>query len=456
MEGEVAQKVAEALKAKLSPADTARVTAVPTQNPEAWDLYLRALAFENRAKDQYALTRSEMPQAIDLLQQSLAKDPDFALADALLGRAHMYMYFFASDRTAARLAASKAAIDRALSLQPDLGEAHLSQAFYWYWGFRDYARAQAELGLARKALPHDYEVEEISAAIARRQGRWQQALDGLQESRVYDPRNAQPVFETGQTYAALRRYPEADRAYAHAAELSLNPTLGLGRRAWNTVLWKGDLAPLRTWLATLPTASEERLYSEAYYFKSAWFSRDYAAAVNAVQESHSPAWITVNGNTALPRRLYLAWALAAAGENAKAAALYRDLHAEALAAVRERPDDWDRHLALGFAAAGLGMKDEALREGRRAAELLPISRDAFAGPEVLSYVARIDVRAGDNDDAIALLQQLLAMPAGLWVSPAMLRLDPVWDPLRNDPRFQVLLKKYADAQPVATTSGVST
>ena len=454
VEGEVAQKVADALKAKLSPTDTARVAAVPTQNPEAYDLYLRALAFEHRANDQYALTASEMPQGIELLQQALAKDPNFALADALLGRAHMYMYFFGSDRTDARLKAAKDAIDRALSLQPDLGEAHLAQAYYWYWGFRDYARAQAELALARKVLPHDSDVEQMGAAIARRQGRWQQALKGFRQAQVYDPRDASPVLETGLTYALLRRYPEADRAHAHAAELSLDPTLALGRQVWNTVLWKGDLAPLRTWLAALPQDSEDSAYSNLYRFELAWLSRDFAAAAKAVPETRSPGWTSQYGNTVLPGRLFLAWALEASGDKAKSAALYRDLHAAALASVRERPDDWDRHLALGFAAAGLGMKDEALREGRRAAELLPVSRDAFAGPELLSYVARIDVRAGDNDGAIALLQRLLAMPAGLWVSPAMLRLDPVWDPLRSDRRFQALLKEHAAAQPIAA-GGVS-
>ena len=441
VEGEVAQSVADELKAKLSPADTARVAAVPTTNPEAWDLYLRALAHANRAQDQYALTRTEMPPAIELLQQALAKDPRFALAYSLLGRAQMYVYFFASERTDARLKTAKDAIDRALGLQPDLGEAHLGQALYWYWGFRDYERGHAELALARRALPHDVLVEALDAAIARRQGRWQQALDGLRQAQTYDPRNAQPAFEIGQTNAMLRRYAEAEQAYAHSVELSIDPTLALSRQVWITVIWKGDLAPLRAWLATLPPTTDEHRTSEGYYFELAWLSRDYAAAAKAVQESDSQGWTSTNGNTVLPRRLRLAWALAASGDAEKAAALYRELYEQALTDVHDRPGDWDRHLALGFAAAGLGMKDEARREAHRATELLPVERDAFAGPEVLSYAARIDARTGDHDAAIALLQRLMSIPAGLWISPAQLRLDPVWDPLRNDPRFVALTKQ---------------
>ena len=451
VEGEVAQKVADALKTKLSPADTARVTAIPTQNPEAWDLYLRALAYANRAQDQYSLTNLAMPPAIGLLQQALAKDPNFALADALLARANLYVYFLGNDRAQSRLTAAKQALDRALALQPDLGEALFTKALYWYWGFRDYARAQDALGLARKALPHDFLVEEIGAAIARRQGQWQQAMDGLRQAQVYDPRNASPAFETGQTLAILRHYADSDRAYAHAAELSQNPALSQAIQAWNTVLWKGDVAPLRAALAALTLGSEEYRSTRLAAFQVEWLSRDFVAAVNAVQESNDVLWNSYNGNTVLPRRLYLAWALTAVGDADKAAALYRELHAQALADVRERPEDWDRHLALGFAAAGLGLKDEALREANRASELLPVSRDAFAGPEVLSYAARIDVLAGDHDAAIGKLQRLMAIPAGLWVSPALLRIDPVWDPMRSDARFKALVQQHADVvQPTAS------
>jgi serine/threonine-protein kinase len=425
------------------------VASVPTQNPEAYDLYLRALAFSNRANDQYALTRAVMPQAAELLQQALAKDPGFAHAAALLGRVHMYLYFFGGDRTDARLALAKAAGEQALALRPDLGEGHFALAFYWYWGFRDYAHALDELALARKTMPRSFDIESLSAAIARRQGKWQQALDGLSQAAIYDPRNASVPFEVGQTYAHLRRYAEADQAYGHAAELSADPALSVVRRAWNTMNWKGDLAPLRAALAALPPGSDARAMDRGFSYALNWLSRDYAAAAQVAEESTTDRWTAANGNSVLPRSLLLAWAYAGAGDRDKAGRLFADLHTHLQAEVRERPGDWDRHMALGFAAAGLGLKDEAIGAGRQAVELLPVSRDAFAGPEMLCHLARLYVRVGENDQAIALLQQLMAMPAGLHVSSATLRLDPVWDSLRNDPRFQAL----ANAEPLPSPVG---
>jgi len=447
VERDVAEKVAGALKATLMPEEAARVASVSTQNPEAHDLYLRALAFSTRANDQYALTRVLMPQAIELLQQAIAKDPRFALAAALLGQAHMYVYFFAPDRTDARLAAAKAAADQALSLQPDLGEPHFALALYWYWGFREYVRAQAELDLVRKTLPHSELVEQIGAAIARRQGKWDLALEGMQRAREFDPRNSSPLFEFGQTYAQLRRYAEADQAYARAAELSPEPALSQLRRAQNTVAWKGDLAPLRTTLMGLAPSSDAYRTNASAFFDLAWLSRDYAAAARVAEESEMPNWTFSRGNSVLPRRLRLAWAYTAMGNAEKAKALYADIHTEYVAAVRERPGDWDRHMALGLAAAGLGLKQEAIAEGRRAIEMLPITRDAFAGPEYLAYLAQLYVSVGENVQAIDTLQQLMSIPAGLSMSPAILKLDPTWDPLRKDQRFDALVKQGENSAP---------
>ena len=440
VERDVAEKVASALKATLMPEEAARVASVPTQNAVAYDFYLRALAFSNRANDQYALTRVLAPQAIELLQQAVAQDPKFALADAELGQVHMLQYFFAPDRTDERLAAAKAAADRSLALQPDLGDGHFALALYWYWGFREYAHATAELDLARKTLPHSYMLEQIGAAIARREGKWDQALEGLHRAREFDPRNSSPAFEIGQTYAQLRRYAESDQAYARAAELSPEPALSQLRRAQNTVAWKGDLAPLRATLQGLAPASDAYRANQSAFFELEWLSRDFAAAARVAEESDAATWTFSRGNSVLPRKLRLARAYGAMGNAEKAKGLYTEVHAEYQAAVRERPGDWDRHLALGLSAAGLGLKDEAIAEVRRTVQMLPITRDAFAGPEYLVYLAQTYLSVGENAQAIEVLEQVMSIPAGLSLSSAMLKLDPTWDPLRTDARFKRLLE----------------
>jgi tetratricopeptide (TPR) repeat protein len=169
--------------------------------------------------------------------------------------------------------------------------------------------------------------------------------------------------------------------------------------------------------------------------------------VRIAEASDKPNWLYSRGNSVLPRKLRLAWAYTAMGDAAKARTLYAEIHEAFQVAVKERPDDWDAHMALGLAAAGLALKDEAIAEGRRATELLPLTRDAFAGPEYMAYLAQLYITVGENGQAIDLLQQLMSIPAGLSMSAAMLRLDPTWDPLRADQRFDALLKQSENSTP---------
>ncbi|MDQ3116063.1 MAG: tetratricopeptide repeat protein [Verrucomicrobiota bacterium] len=447
---DVAQKVADALKAQLLPAESARIASVPTQNPDAHDLYLRANAHFQRAYDQAALTSKELPPAIDLYQQALSKDPSFALAAAMLAQAHMRTYWELPDRSEARLASAKAAADKALALQPDLGEAHVALGTYWYYGHRDYTQALQQLDLARKSLPNSATIELYVGAILRRQGKWSDAITHVQRAIVLDPRSSLSIDLLAAAYQALRRYVEADEVYARAVAVTQDPTYEQITQAYNSVVWKGDLAPLRAALGSLTAASDSYSGNALSFFQLGWWSRDYPAAIKTAETDTAPNW-TGQSNETFPRHLYLAWAYQVSGDNPKAQPLYAEVRVQMLAALQQRPDDPDLHLALGFAAAGLGLKDEAIREGRKATALMPVSRDAFTGPGYLGFLAQLYVRLGENDEALDTLRQLLAVPSsGVAISPALLKLDPVWDPLRKDPRFKALLTKYDAREKGAT------
>ncbi len=451
VEGEVAEKVAATLDTKLSAAEQVNVAAAPTTDATAFNLYLLANAYANRAYDQDSLSGEVLPQAITLYQQAIAHDPHFALAAAALARAHMWLYWFGPDRTEARLAAASSASERALALEPNLGPGHFSLALYYYWGHRDYVKALAQLELARTAMPNSADVEMIIASIERRKGLWDRALAGYRQAAVLDPRNTHALNQLGLTYGSLRRYAEADVVFAQALTATGDPADELLTRATNTVLWTGDLAPLRAALEVLTPGTDTYINNASTYYWYDWLSRDYPVAIQKAQSDTAAVW---SDEITLPRQLYLAWAYTAVGDSANAKLNYSAVQKQMRAALAGQPDDADLHLALAFADAGLGQKSAAVSEGRKAASLMPVSRDAINGTSILGLLAQLYVRVGDNRHAIEILRQLLAMPAGLIVSLALLKLDTVWDPIRKDPRFQALLKKYRNSTALpATTHG---
>jgi TolB-like protein/Tfp pilus assembly protein PilF len=440
VERDVAQNIADALKAQLRPQEVAQVAAVPTTNPAAYDLYLRAMEHYNRAHDQDVLTATEMPQAIAMFEQALGVDPQFALAAAKIADAHMRMYFNAPDRTETRLAAAKAAADRALALQPGLGEAHLALAEYYYWGHRDYAAATEQAQLAQQSLPNSADVAGAIAAIARRQGRFDDSLAGFQRAALFDPRSSYGLDQLGLTYQMLRRYADADQAFSQSVAVAPDPSDERVTHGLNSALWKGDLEPLRAALQALAPDSDAYAGNALSRFNLAWLSHDYPAAIGVAQAGRDAAWADSN-NIVLPRELYLAFAHEAAGEAAKAKQAYSNVEAAVGAMLAKQPDSAESHLALGFAEAGLGRRDDALREGRRAAELMPVSRDVISGPGMQVWLAQLEARVGEKDAAFERLQQVIGLPSGGAISPALLKIDAVWDSLRSDPRFDALLKQ---------------
>jgi serine/threonine-protein kinase len=357
----------------------------------------------------------------------------------------MQMYFFAPDRTNARLAQAKSAADLALALQPNLGQGHYALGLYDYWGHRDYAGAITQLELARQALPNSATVELLIAAIARRQGRWDEAVALFHAATVLDPHSEFAFNQLGVTYQSMRRYADADRTFAAALAVSRDPAGERMAQVFNELMWKGDIGPLRASLAALTPGSDAYAGNIAAMYFERTLARDYAGAIRIVEADKAENWSDPD-NIVLPRHLYLAWSLQSAGETAKAAAAYTEVAARSLAALVERPDDADLHLALGFAYAGLGQKTEAVAEGERAVALMPVAEDALTGADMLAHQAELYIRVGEPDKAIALVDRVLSMPTGMILSSASLRLDPIWDPLRDDPRFKALLAKYPEGR----------
>jgi serine/threonine-protein kinase len=269
-------------------------------------------------------------------------------------------------------------------------------------------------------------------------------IAGFQEATLLDPRSSSAIDQLGLGYSALRRYAEADRAFAQAEEVTRDPADERVTRAQSAVLWKGDLAPLRSALSALEPGSDAYAGNAAGYFNMYWWSRDFTNALRIAQNNSDDDW-SDTGNIALPRLLFVAWAQQAAND-AKAAETYAAVRKMATAAVAQQGERADPHLTLAFAAAGLGDKDEAIREGRRAVELLPPSRDALSGAGMLVYLAQIYVRVGNYDAAFDALRSTAPLFSGNAVSPSLLKLDPNWDPIRNDPRFAQLVVQFE--QPV--------
>jgi TolB-like protein/tetratricopeptide (TPR) repeat protein len=439
VERDVAEKVAAALKARLLPGETQLVASVPTRVPAAFDAFLRAEVLATRGHDQLEFVASSMPEAIVLYERAIRLDPTFALAWAELARAHLYLYHHAPDVTAARAAAAKAAVGRALQLQPGLGQAHLALALYQLWVEHDYSQSYRELALAQQTLPNNADIVHFLASVARRQGRWDEAIRGFQREAVLAPGNPNAYAQLAVTYEALRRYPEADAAFARAQAVAPDPGEQWRDRADNRILWTGDTALLREGVARLVPGSAPFARQATARYALAWLTRDFAGLARMARADAPAAPGGISPRVELQRRVALARALVLSGDAAGARAAGAELRAYLQQAIRRQPDDPEMHRWLGVALAGLGEKAAAVREARRATELLPVGLDSLDGPVYLGSLAEVLTTVGEKGEAVDLLRRLLALPGGGVVSVARLRVDPVWDSLRADPGFQRLI-----------------
>ena len=437
-QGQMATKIASALRAKLSPEEKARVERRHTENPEAYVLYLRARQLEINPDT----LLQDFLAAVQLYREAIELDPSFALAHARLSATMARIYHF-YEPTAEWKERAKAAAREALRLQPNMGEAHYAQALSFYWLDNDYDRAIASLEEASRLLPNDSEIGLINAAIARRQGRWKEAIALFQQVEAVDPQNANVVRNLVYTYGAVRDWPRAAQAAARLDALVPNSVGARMQAAYIDFLWKGSTAALEAFLDSTPADVDPDGAVTAARWDLSMIKRDFAAAEAVMRASPLEEFSYLNGHQT-PKGYFIGCAALAAGDVARAQQAFATAQASFEEAVKQAPQSATRHANLGLLYAFMGRKEDAIREGRRATELRPESQDALDGTLMSSYLALIYTRIGEHEEALQLIERLLQTPGAsdsvhYSVSLQDLRYRWEWDPLRDEARFQKLI-----------------
>jgi TolB-like protein/class 3 adenylate cyclase/Tfp pilus assembly protein PilF len=440
IQSEVAQAIADQLNTKLSPEEKAAIKQRPTADLVAYDLYVRANAVREAFSFNATRTQENLLQAVHLLEQAVARDPTFFLAYCRLAEAHDLIYFVGTDHTPARLALANSAIQTALRLRPNSGEAHLALAEHLYRGYRDHQHALAELTLARRALPNEPLIFELTGFITRRQGRWEESTTDLKRALELDPRNLFFLQQLSFTYEFQRRY--RDLAAVLDRALKLVPS-DPDTRVARALIDLAERADPRSGHATIEAVVAEdpaaaRTIAERWFY-IAMCERDNLGVSRALAVV-LPEGITT-GNIWSPRAYLEALAARARGDATVARTAFTAARAEVEKTMRGQPDYAQGLTVLGLIDAGLGRKDDAIREGRRAVELVPVSKDVIDGTDLILNLAVIYAWTGEKDLALKQLAGAAGLPSPL--SYGWLRLHPDWDPLRGDPRFEKIVASLA-------------
>jgi serine/threonine-protein kinase len=440
IQSEIANMIANQLQAKLSAGERVAIEKPPTTDLTAYDVYLRAkVLFAGTSDPTYS--KEKLSQAARLLDEAVARDPHFLLAWCLLAKVHCEIYFQGHDHTPARLELANAAVQIALRLQPDAGEAHFALANYYYHGFRDYGRARTELAIARRTLPNNAQVFEYTGYIDRREGHWEKATRNLERAVELDPRNFFTLHQLAPTYHYLRRYADEARTLDRALTIVPGDPLTRILRAEVALDWRADIKPFQTVLATL-IAEDPSVAPGVDHPNYAICERTAAAAARLLTNYPRDGVVTdygVNFPHAYWEGVVELWQ----GDPAKAQAALTTARSEVEKTVEKQPDFAGALSLLGMIDAGLGRKDKALREGRRACELLPIPKDALDGVSLAVNLAKIYAWIGEKDLSIEQIAAVERVPNDL--SYGLLKLDPIWDPLRGDPRFEKIVASLAPA-----------
>jgi TolB-like protein/class 3 adenylate cyclase/Tfp pilus assembly protein PilF len=438
VEGEVAKKIADSLSATLSPQEKARVETKPTENADAYVLYLRAREYQTRPDN----LLQDFKTATGLFQQAIDLDPNFALAHARLSAVISAIYHWFEPTEANRQKAHAEALE-SLRLQPNLGEGHLAMGLYLYYEEGDYEGALRELELAAQALPNDGDVGLFIAAVQRRQGHLTEAIAAYEHALAIDPRNQITLYDASQTYFGLRDWEKAlqglDRVLALAPD-SVNVKI---QRGYTEFLWKGSTAPIKAALESIPANVDPDGIVTFARWDVSLMDRDPAAAEKAVAACRSET-INSQSGVPLPKSYLQACIDVVRGDNTSAQKNFEAARPALEKTVSDAPQDPSRRAQLGLLYALMGRKEDALREAQRAVELRPISRDVIEGAVVQDFQALVFARTGETDKAISAIERLLTTPFAVDYADDSITLSDLrtrweWDPLRNDSRFQKIL-----------------
>jgi TolB-like protein/Tfp pilus assembly protein PilF/phage shock protein PspC (stress-responsive transcriptional regulator) len=439
IQSELAESIVTQLKGKLSPQQKAEIEERPTQDLDAFELYLQAKAIVDsylNATD----VRAALLQALHSLDDAIQRDPKFVSAYCYVARANDLLFFFDLDPSQERISLADTAVKAALQLRPDSAEAHFAQADYYFRCLRDYDRALEELAIARPGLPNSTPFLILSGYINRRRNHFSDAERDFSAAFALDPRNPNAYNLLADTYVLQRRFPEAVHVYDNVLAAGEDVPIVRFRRASCAFSGTGDSGPLRDILAKSPEMEFAGSQTPARVLM-AMLDGNYAEADRALADSPRQDFQDTDLSFYFPKSWYEAMIARAKGDSARARAALRECREILAQRLIIKPEHARTIAVLAQVDAGLGQKDLAIREAQHAIDLMPISKDIYDGALVLEGLAQVYTWSGDRDRAIELVQKLVTMPS--YINYARLKLHPLWSPLRGDPRFEKIVSSLA-------------